>query len=85
MENEVINRLKEVPENLVLSVCESQLNESLQDLWGKDFSSIYKLYCMYEFANNIHLLSDNKHFGTIFNYVDAGIITLREAIEVLLQ
>ena len=84
-ENKISNILKESPQNSLVGVYKSHMIDSSQVSCKKNFYNIYRLYCMYEFSDNIHLLSNNKHYGTIFNYVDMGLLTLEEAIEVLLQ
>ena len=50
----------------------------------EEAQELYKLYLTYEFSNRFEICSDNMRYGTIFNYVDTGIMTEEEAVNALL-
>ena len=55
--------------------------------WGEAESreAIQKLYYTYEFSNKFSILSVSDNFGTIWNYVKTGVLTLEEALSALLD
>lgn len=44
---------------------------------------LLELYNMYEFSDRFRVVSGNRQFGSVWNYVDAGILTEQEALEAL--
>ena len=44
---------------------------------------LYKLYLTYEFSDCFTIFSDCKQYGTIFHYVNTGIMTEKEAVRTL--
>lgn len=42
------------------------------------------LYFTYEFSDRFVVFSDNRQYGTIFNYADTGIVTEEEAVKAIL-
>ncbi len=42
------------------------------------------MYYMYEFSECFMVLDGNNQFGSIFNYVAAGIITFEQAVGALI-
>lgn len=49
------------------------------------FMFIKKLYHTYQFSDRFQVISDETMYGTIFNYVDTGILTMEEAFDALLR
>ena len=49
-----------------------------------DDRSIFELYSIYDFSDRLVIMTDSKQYGSIWNYVDAGILTIEEAIDALL-
>lgn len=43
------------------------------------------LYLTYEFSDRFVLVSEQEQYGTIFNYVDTGILTEKEAVKAILS
>lgn len=48
-----------------------------------DAQKLHKLYLTYEFSDRFAVFSDSMQYGTIFNYVDTGILTEEEAVRVI--
>lgn len=46
----------------------------------EEYSDIENLYCMYEFANCVHLLNRNTQYGSLTNYIVNGLLTEDEAL-----
>lgn len=44
---------------------------------------LYNLYLTYEFSDCFTIFSDCKQYGSIFHYVDTGIITAEEAVRAI--
>lgn len=44
-----------------------------------------QLYLTYEFSDRFALISEQEQYGTIFNYVDTGILTEEEAVKAILS
>lgn len=47
-------------------------------------NSILKMYNMYEFSNRISVISHNGHFGSLLNYFETGVLTLKEMFRAML-
>lgn len=45
---------------------------------------LLNLYNLYEFSGAFYYVTKNNRYGTIWNYVDTGILTMQEAIRSLL-
>ncbi len=50
----------------------------------KEAEECYKLYLTYEFSNRFITLADFKQYGTLFHYIETGILTEEEAIRAML-
>lgn len=50
----------------------------------KERTALERLYGMYEFSNRFRILSCDRRWGSILNYVKTGIMTLEEAFQVFL-
>ncbi len=48
-------------------------------------ASLKRLYHTYEFSNKFRMLSASDNFGTIWNYVETGVLTAEEALAALLD
>lgn len=51
---------------------------------GKLFSNeeelaIKRIYLMYEFSDKVRLLEDSSQYGSLYNYVENGLLTPEEA------
>ena len=46
-------------------------------------AEILDLYRTYEFSDRVIFISNDSNYGTLYNYVRAGIITEREFIEAI--
>ena len=51
----------------------------------EDFFELTNLYSKYEFSNRISLLSREANYGSLFNYLDTGLITEDEMITAILE
>lgn len=47
-------------------------------------NELKNLYFMYEFSDRFRLISNENNFGVIWNYVDAGLLTEKEAFQAIL-
>lgn len=72
---------------LVLSVGTISPDNSLQIAYRQitieQQAELLKVYHMYEFSDRFRVVSRDSRFGSIWNYVDAGILTEREALEAI--
>ena len=50
-----------------------------------EYEEIESLYYMYEFSGHIRMLEEGGRFGSLINYVKAGILTEEEAAEAVLH
>lgn len=50
-----------------------------------DLEKLFKLYRIYEFSDRVILISKEKNYGDLFNYVNTGLISEREMLEALLE
>lgn len=48
-------------------------------------TELLKMYHMYEFSDRFRVVSRDSQFGSIWNYVDAGILTEQEALEAIVR
>lgn len=51
----------------------------------KSAAALQRLYHTYEFSNKFIILSASDNFGTIWNYVETGVLTAEEALTALLD
>ena len=72
---------------LILSVSEIPLDNNLQiayrQITKEQETELLKVYHMYEFSDRFRVVSRDSRFGSIWNYVDAGILTEQEALEAI--
>ena len=72
---------------LILSVGTVSLGSAPQiayrQITAEQQSELLKVYHMYEFSDRFRVVSRDSRFGSIWNYVDAGILTEREALEAI--
>lgn len=48
-------------------------------------AELLKIYHMYEFSDRFRVVSRDSRFGSIWNYVDTGMLTEQEALEALVR
>lgn len=74
---------------LVLSVGEVSLESNPQityrQITTEQETELIKTYHMYEFSDRFRVVSRDSRFGSIWNYVDAGILTEQEALEAIVR
>ena len=74
---------------LVLSVGTISPDNSLQIAYRQitieQQAELLKVYHMYEFSDRFRVVSRDSRFGSIWNYVDAGILTEQEALEAFVR
>lgn len=58
-------------------------NVVYQKISKKEQKELLEFYYLYEFSDRFRILSRGKQYGTIFHYVDAGILTLDEVFFVM--
>lgn len=72
---------------LILSVSEVPLDNDLQIIYrqitAEQESELLKICHMYEFSDRFRVVSRDSRFGSIWNYVEAGILTEQEALEAI--
>lgn len=59
-------------------------NSHFITLRREDAGILRKLYLTYEFSDCFTLFADSVRYGTIFYYVDTGILTVEEAVRAIL-
>lgn len=74
---------------LILSVgtvpLESNLQITYRQITTEQQAELLKVYHMYEFSDRFRVVSRDSRFGSIWNYVDAGILTEQEALEAFVR
>lgn len=60
-------------------------NINFMTLSHNETAEVYKLYLTYEFSNEFTVFSDCKQYGTIFNYINTGIMTAEEVVKAILM
>lgn len=81
-------QLKETPKKvLVMGVGEvkKSSNDCYRSITKQQFEVLQDIYDMYEFSNRFHLISQQEQYGSMFNYVETGILTYGEMFEALLH
>ena len=72
---------------LILSVNEIPLDNNLliayRQITKEQETELLRMYRMYEFSDRFRVVSRDSRFGSIWNYVDAGILTEQEALEAI--
>lgn len=73
---------------LVLSVFHMENEEEylaiFRKITGKDALNLSRLYRMYEFSDRFFILSPDKTFGGIFNFLETGLLDRGEVFRALL-
>lgn len=64
---------------------ESSLQITYRQITIEQQAELLKVYHMYEFSDRFRVISRDSRFGSIWNYVDAGILTEQEALEALVR
>lgn len=74
---------------LILSVgavsMESNPQIAHRQITAEQQAELLKTYHMYEFSDRFRVVSRDSRFGSIWNYVDAGILTEQEALEAIVH
>lgn len=74
---------------LILSVnavpLESNSQITYRQITADQQAELLKIYHMYEFSDRFRVVSRDDQFGSIWNYVDTGIMTEQEALEALVR
>ena len=74
---------------LILSVgavaMESKPQIAYRQITAEQQAELLKTYHMYEFSDRFRVVSRDSRFGSIWNYVDAGILTEQEALEAIVH
>ena len=52
-------------------------------MW-KEMDEILEIYNMYDFSDNVIVVSNSNQYGSLFNYVKTGILTKQEMVDALL-
>lgn len=80
---------KEITDNRLLFLIEEGItcpeDASCVVLSHEDARELYQLYLTYEFSDKFSFLSGNMKYGTIFNYVESGILSEEEAVKAILS
>ena len=81
--------LEKTTKNLVIISCFDHIIESKNHFFltlpQKDIERLLELYRSYEVSNKIVLLSSCRNYGSIWNYVNSGLLSTKEAFEALLS
>ena len=74
---------------LVLSInpvpLESNSQITYRQITAEQQTELLKTYHTYEFSDRFRVVSWDSQFGSIWNYVDVGILTEQEALEALVR
>lgn len=74
---------------LVLSISalpvESDSHITYRQITKEQQTELLQTYHMYEFSDRFRIVSRDDQFGSIWNYVDAGVLTEQEALEALVR
>lgn len=54
-------------------------------LSNKDMAELIEQYCLYEFTDQIRVVSKSSQYGSMLNYLSTGIMTEEEYFEALLH
>lgn len=60
------------------------LCKGFRDTNDKQLYEFKKYYYLYEYSDNIQLITDNPQYPSMLNYVKTGILTEEEMIQALL-
>ena len=74
---------------LILSVgavsMEGNPQIAYRQITAEQQTELLKTYHMYEFSDRFRVVSRDSRFGSVWNYVDAGILTEQEALEAIVH
>lgn len=65
------------------SIEETLISDRLKFIPKEELSKIISLYCMYDFSDKVSLVSDCSQYGSMFNYVNNGILTNNEMVDAI--
>lgn len=60
-------------------------NVDYRQITKEELQTLKQLYCMYEFSDRFQVISWESQYGSLFNLVDTGILTMEEAFQALLH
>lgn len=63
---------------------EADIPDGVERILRKDMDEILETYHLYDFSDRIMVVSDCEQYGSLFNYVKAGILTKQEMADALL-
>ncbi len=63
----------------------SKYGTNIRAISYKEYRDIEKLYCLYEFSDRIHILTDNPQYGGLDNYIYNGLLSEEEASMAILK
>lgn len=55
-----------------------------QRISRKEMDEVREMYLMYDFSDRISVISDTTQYGSLFNYLENGVITTEDMMESLL-
>lgn len=58
--------------------------QCVQFITSSEMDRLMEYYLLYEFSDKIFVISDSIQYGTIFNYIETGILTNQEVAKALL-
>lgn len=72
---------------LLLSVQKIGAGNSLsyKQISSENYEMLFALYTMYEFSDRIQFVTDDIAYGSLFHYLETGVITEKELFEALLH
>ena len=50
----------------------------------QEMDEMLRMHHIYDFSDNVFIISDSDQYGSLFNYVNNGILTKQEMVEALL-
>ncbi len=59
-------------------------NDSVKYLRPEYLKEILNIYRLYDFSDKVTIISENSQYGSLFNYVKNGILTVEEMAEAIL-
>ena len=58
--------------------------ECIEHIDGTSMRSIMSLYNLYDFSDKVVVISDSTQYGSLFNYVNTGVLSSDEMVKALL-
>lgn len=55
-----------------------------QRISRKEMDEVREMYFMYDFSDRVSVISDTSQYGSLFNYLENGVITIEDMMEALL-